>query len=568
MAEEAAAEGDNGDVVRLAESWAATSGPRSSSSRACSPTGDAAGGRVDPTRRLAAMTSRPALAVTIAASVLVLCATGALAASSPQLAGRPPDKTSPTTAVTIPPPTTVPSPTTTAAPPSTGGVVGIGPAIGEVVDVGDAKPQRFYDAYLAAALADIQASWNEEYPRLYGEPFTPLAGGIFAAYPERTGQIPGCGSSNTSYQEVSDYGAFYCPDGDFMVYDDGELGVIYDLANTFSPSVVAVVMAHEFGHAIQERVGDLDRDVPTVYTEQQADCFSGAWAHRAWQGAAVGLTFGDEDIRTGLIALVAVRDPVGSSVLEPGGHGSAFDRIGAFQEGFNGGVDNCKDLIDKPLPLLPNEFATEQDAVSAGNARYGWGQGDIMGILDSDLSKFWPAELTQAGTSMPSVSIRVVSDPRSDNCGDPAGMVTFGAVYCAASGQVLFDEAYGRVLYDDFGDFAVGYVIGLAWADAVQTAMGSQLQGEGRALASDCLVGVWIGSAIPGFDSGATTTTVPQARYLRVSPGDLDEAVQTALVVGDPGLGDNREGSAFEKIAAMRRGLLNGLSTCLADIQG
>ena len=164
-----------------------------------------------------------------------------------------------------------------------------------------------------------------------------------------------------------------------MAYDDGELGVIYDLAETFSPSVVAVVLAHEFGHAIQGRVGDLDRDVPTIYTEQQADCFSGAWARRVWQGAAVGLTFGDDDIRTGLIALVAVRDPIGSSVLEPGGHGSAFDRIGAFQEGFNGGVDNCNDLIDKPLPLLPNEFATErgrrerrQRPLRLGRTRTSW----------------------------------------------------------------------------------------------------------------------------------------------------------------------------------------------------
>ena len=53
-----------------------------------------------------------------------------------------------------------------------------------------------------------------------------------------------------------------------------------------------------------------------------------------------------------------------------------------------------------------------------------------------------------------------------------------------------------------------------------------------------------------------------------VSPGDLDEAVRTALVVGDRGLNDNLEGSAFEKIAAMRRGVLNGMPTCLAEITG
>ena len=88
-------------------------------------------------------------------------------------------------------------------------------------------------------------------------------GGIFAAYPERTDSDPRVRLSwqDTSYQEVSDYGAFYCPDGDYMAYDDGELGVIYELAERFSPSVVAVVMAHEFGHAVQFRTDDLDRDV-------------------------------------------------------------------------------------------------------------------------------------------------------------------------------------------------------------------------------------------------------------------------------------------------------------------
>ena len=308
------------------------------------------------------MTPRPALAATIAASLLVLGATGALAAGSPQLSGHAPDKTSPTTAPVGAPTTTVAA----AARSADDGddnhddrAVAQGPPIGDVVDVGNAKPPRFYDAYLAAGLADIQAWWASEFPRLYGEPWTPLEGGIFAAYPERTAPpIPGCGfPGDTSYQEVSDYGAFYCPDGDYMAYDDGELGIIHELAERFSPSVVAVVMAHEFGHAVQFRSDELDRNVPTIYTEQQADCFSGAWARRVWEGQVAGLTFGDEDIRTGLIALVAVADPIGTSVLEPGGHGAAFDRIGAFQEGFIGGIDNCVGLIEKPLPLLPNEFA-------------------------------------------------------------------------------------------------------------------------------------------------------------------------------------------------------------------
>jgi predicted metalloprotease len=522
---------------------------------------------------------KPARAASIAASVLVLGATGALAVDSPQVAGDRGDKTVPSTAVidapttALPTPsvasaptTTVPAPTTTAAAPTT---TVAGPPVDQVIDVGDAKPQRFYDAYLAASLADVETWWAQEFERLFGEPWRPLEGGIFAAYPERTSPIPGCGFPTTTYQEVSDYGAFYCPDGDFIAYDDGELGVIYELAERFSPSVVAVVLAHEFGHAVQFRSGDLDRDLATIYTEQQADCFSGAWAGRAWSGDSPGVAFGDEDIRTGLVALVAVADPIGSSVLEPGGHGAAFDRIGAFQEGFIGGIDNCVDLLDKPLPLLPNEFTASTEQVSDGDARFGWDSESIIGILYQDLSVYWPAQVAADGATMPTVTIRPVGDPRSDNCGNASRMISYGAVFCPQTNEVLFDEALGRVLYDDFGDFAVGYVIGLGWAEAVQVSLGSQLQGEPRALTSDCLVGAWIGTAIRNFDRGVgPSSTQPIERPMLVSPGDLDEAVRTALVVGDPGFADDREGSAFEKIAAMRRGVISGLPTCVAEITG
>ncbi len=98
---------------------------------------------------------------------------------------------------------------------------------------------------------------------------------------------------------------------------------------------------------------------------------------------------------------------------------------------------------------------------------------------------------------------------------------------------MFFDEALGRVLYDDFGDFAVGYVLGLAWADAVQTALGSPLQGEARALASDCLAGAWIGTAITRLRQRRDHDDRAASAVPAVSPGDLDEAIQTALVVGD-----------------------------------
>ena len=110
-----------------------------------------------------------------------------------------------------------------------------------MVDVGDSKPPREYDPFIAAALADLQQWWSQTYPQVYGEPFQPLDGGVIAAYPTRSDPIPGCGEPETTYQEVNEFAAFYCPLGDFMVYDDGDDSLLGALAGEFGPSVMGVV---------------------------------------------------------------------------------------------------------------------------------------------------------------------------------------------------------------------------------------------------------------------------------------------------------------------------------------
>ena len=49
--------------------------------------------------------------------------------------------------------------------------------------------------------------------------------------------------------------AFYCGLGDFMVYDDGTGGLLFELADNFGPATIGIVLAHEYGHAIQQRSG-------------------------------------------------------------------------------------------------------------------------------------------------------------------------------------------------------------------------------------------------------------------------------------------------------------------------
>ncbi len=470
----------------------------------------------------------------------------------------PPSSTDPSspTPTTEPAPTS-PAPTDPPAAPSTDPAPA--PPPGDLIDLGDAKPARDYDGFLAAALADLQRWWSELYPQLYGSPFRPLEGGVYAAYPERTDPIPGCGTSQeTTYEEIRQYSAFYCQQGDFMVYDDGEEGVLYGLAGEFGASILGVVLAHEYDHAIQARVGDLDRGLPTITTEQQADCMAGAWVARAANGEAEGVTFTDAEVRTGLIAMITVRDPIGTDQFSPGGHGSAFDRVGAFQVGFTSGPERCAQLIDDPLPLVPNTF--RQGAITDGNAAFGYGDEEIVGLISRDLNAFWPDALATIDATLPTLTVVPVASSDEVTCAEPSGDFAAGAVYCAASQQVFFDEPLARDLYDRFGDFVVGYMLGGAWSEAAQQALDSPLAGEERNLLDDCLTGSWVADIIPD-ENGATAREAAV-----IEPGDLDEAIQTALVIGDETSSDDILGSGFEKIASFREGVLGGIDVCNARL--
>ena len=78
--------------------------------------------------------------------------------------------------------------------------------------------------------------------------------------------IPGCGTPETTYDDVQG-NAFYCLDGDFMAYDDAEL--LPQLVQQLGQSAVAVVMAHEFGHAVQVRPGELGSQYPRSSTSNR-----------------------------------------------------------------------------------------------------------------------------------------------------------------------------------------------------------------------------------------------------------------------------------------------------------
>ncbi len=96
----------------------------------------------------------------------------------------------------------------------------------DAINFGDNKPARDYDDFLLASLGDIDTWLRTEYEASFGEPYEPLEGQVFAGLPRTIRAIPGCGEPVTRYNELQQFVAFYCPIGDFIVYDDGESGLL------------------------------------------------------------------------------------------------------------------------------------------------------------------------------------------------------------------------------------------------------------------------------------------------------------------------------------------------------
>ena len=231
------------------------------------------------------------------------------------------------------------------------GGIDIGPTLDqfggtrETESIDDAPdPDKDLVDFLGFVTDDIQSTWDEIFTRA-GRRYVSTK---LVLFEQATQTGCGVGSSQT--------GPFYCP-ADSKLYLD--LSFFRELRDRFGAPgdfAQAYVVAHEFGHHVQNLLGIDDqvrsassrdpdaRSELSIAQELQADCFAGIWGHAAFNAQLLE----QGDLEEGIGAASAVGDDriqertTGRVDRHTWTHGSSAQRVEWFRRGFDSGaVDDC-----------------------------------------------------------------------------------------------------------------------------------------------------------------------------------------------------------------------------------
>jgi predicted metalloprotease len=403
------------------------------------------------------------------------------------------------------------------------------------------------DRLAMLAANDIAEYWESNYsPALEGT-FVPVEN--FASWDSRDPNSPKmCGSDG--YQNPN---AFFCYPLDLMAWDRGQLFPIGK--KYFGEVSVAAVMGHEYGHAVQDMADIVDRSDPTVIGEQQADCFEGAYIRWVAEGKSPRFELNTgEGLTKVLGSLVGVRDPVWSEEdqeMVTEGHGTALDRVTAFQMGFVEGVSACARIDleeietrrgDLPILLGTDDSGAEQTGEATINQQF------VDTLIEQLNRQFTPK-------NPPTVSTQPAAQP----C--PDAKPTLIASYCPATNTITVDmpamQKFGAVADIEQGVLVQGdntsiSVLVSRYMLALQHERNVSLTDAAASLRTACLTGYAQRNMVE-------VEPLPSGSSITITAGDMDEAVagllNNGLVASD--VDGETVPAGFSRVMAFRAGLLD-----------
>lgn len=199
----------------------------------------------------------------------------------------------------------------------------------------NSQPQDSNRQFVGLVMGSLEDTWGQILPQQARVRFVAPKLVLYS------GQI----SSACGYASAA-MGPFYCP-GDQKLYLDfaffDELKSEFRAPGDFAQ---AYVIAHEYGHHIQNLVGTMDKvqsagnsNRLSVALELQADCYAGVWGYYAQQRGQVEAGDAEEALR----AASSVGDDMiqkrtqGYAVPESFTHGTAQQRMTWFAKGMQSG---------------------------------------------------------------------------------------------------------------------------------------------------------------------------------------------------------------------------------------
>ena len=214
------------------------------------------------------------------------------------------------------------------------------------------------DCRITGTVNSLNAFWPTylaQYNRQYPRPKTVIF---------EVGTDTGCGAATSAV------GPFYCPADTTAYFDPGFFQELVDrFGSSGGPLAQEYVVAHEFGHHVQNLLGNLDRaqqdpqgpESGAVRVELQADCYAGLWTRYATTTPdATGVPFleplKEQDLRDALSAASAVGDDriqkaaTGRVSPEAWTHGSSEQRQKWFYQGYSTGDINQCDTFSVATP--------------------------------------------------------------------------------------------------------------------------------------------------------------------------------------------------------------------------